>query len=348
LSFGNRSGFVFIDEIQRKANAGLFLKGIFDINVGYKFIISGSGSLELKEKIHESLTGRKRIFELLPVNFEEFINFRTNYDFEDRLQLFFEVEKEVSQHLLQEYLQIGGYPRIVVEQNSSERIALMHEIYSSYLQKDIALLLKVDRPNAFTNMIQWLAASIGSIVNWSQVATDVQLSLPTLKKYIWYAEKTFILHELKPFYKNRIKEIIKAPVIYFNDIGMLLNALGQFGQPLLPAISGFVFQNFIFLMLYNKLAGSNLSLHFWRTTDQAEVDFIIKSGNKILPVEVKYSHLKKEKVSRSLRNFCERYEPAFAFIVNLSFQKEIYIGKTEVKFIPYYWLLFNDIKQRIR
>ena len=81
LELGEKKGFVFIDEIQRKENAGLFLKGIYDLNLPYKFIVSGSGSLELKEKTHESLAGRKRMFELSTVNFKEFVNFKTNYKY---------------------------------------------------------------------------------------------------------------------------------------------------------------------------------------------------------------------------------------------------------------------------
>ena len=65
LEFDHKKAFVFIDEIQRKENAGIFLKGIYDLNLPYKFIISGSGSLELKEKVHESLAGRKLLFEML-------------------------------------------------------------------------------------------------------------------------------------------------------------------------------------------------------------------------------------------------------------------------------------------
>ena len=78
LELGSKRGFVFIDEIQRKENAGLFLKGLFDMDLPYKFIVSGSGSLELKEKIHESLAGRKRVFELNTLSFEEFVNYKTN------------------------------------------------------------------------------------------------------------------------------------------------------------------------------------------------------------------------------------------------------------------------------
>ncbi|MBB6062762.1 putative AAA+ superfamily ATPase [Thermosipho japonicus] len=65
LEIGDSKGYVFIDEIQRKENAGLFLKGIYDMNLPYKFIVSGSGSIELKEKIQESLLEEK-----------EFLNFQ--------------------------------------------------------------------------------------------------------------------------------------------------------------------------------------------------------------------------------------------------------------------------------
>ena len=84
LEIGHQHGYVFIDEIQRKEDAGLFLKGLSDLKLPYKFILSGSGSLELKQKIHESLIGRKRLFELSTVSFEEFINHRTDYRYEDR------------------------------------------------------------------------------------------------------------------------------------------------------------------------------------------------------------------------------------------------------------------------
>jgi predicted AAA+ superfamily ATPase len=98
------SGFVFIDEIQKKSDAGVFLKGMYDQDVPYKFIVSGSGSLELKEKIHESLAGRKRMFECFPISFLEFIHFKTNYKFEHKLQDFFMLEQEKTLNYLIEYL----------------------------------------------------------------------------------------------------------------------------------------------------------------------------------------------------------------------------------------------------
>src|SRR3989339_1516051 len=133
LEFGGKSGYVFIDEIQRKENAGLFLKGIYDMNLPYKFIVSGSGSLELKEKIHESLAGRKRIFELNTVSFEELVNFKTEYKYKDKLSDFLKIEKNRRKTLLDEYMNFGGYPRVVLAETESEKLKIIEEIYQSYV-----------------------------------------------------------------------------------------------------------------------------------------------------------------------------------------------------------------------
>src|SRR3990170_7883000 len=114
LEFGKQAGFVFIDEIQRKGDSGVFLKGIYDMGLPYKFIVSGSGSMELKERVRESLAGRKRIFELLTISFEEFVDYRTEYRYQDRLREFFSVEPEKMEALAEEYLQFGGYPRVIL------------------------------------------------------------------------------------------------------------------------------------------------------------------------------------------------------------------------------------------
>src|SRR3989344_4851721 len=93
-------GYVFLDEIQGKENAGLFLKGLSDMKLPYKFVVSGSGSLELKEKIFESLAGRKRVFALYPLRFFEFLDFKTAYAYEQKLPRYLRVEKAAGEKYL--------------------------------------------------------------------------------------------------------------------------------------------------------------------------------------------------------------------------------------------------------
>ncbi len=333
------SGFVFIDEIQRKNNAGLFLKGIYDLDLNYKFIVSGSGSLELKEQIKESLTGRKRIFELLPVTFEEFLNFKTDYKYENNLNEYLRLEMEQTNYYLSEYLSFGGYPRVITEVSIEEKTKIINEIYNSYVEKDIVNLLNIDRPDAFTLLIKLLASNIGKLTNYSILSQQIGISVATLKKYLRYAEKTFIIHTLSPFYRNIKKELTKSKTIYFYDMG-----LRNFANDIFQLIDNrnelsFLFQNFVKNILYEKVRWTPWKINFWRTTDKAEVDFVIVSGNKIIPVEVKYSSIKNNVIKRSLRSFIEKYSPSLAYVVNLDYSTKIKIKNTTVVFIPYYELL---------
>ena len=140
LNFGDKKGYVFIDEIQRLENAGLFLKGIYDRKLPYKLVVTGSGSLELKEKIHESLAGRKRLFEISTLSLEEFVNYKTDYKYENKLNDFFRIETQLSNSLLKEYLLWGGYPRVVLAQKEVDKISTIDDIYHSYLEKDVKQL----------------------------------------------------------------------------------------------------------------------------------------------------------------------------------------------------------------
>ncbi len=332
-------GFVFIDEIQRLKNAGLFIKGIYDRNTNYKFVLTGSGSIELKENIQESLAGRKRLFEMMPVSFIEFVNFKTDYKYNDKISDFFEIEEEKTRILLNEYLNFGGYPQIVTETQLSEKLKLIDEIFTSYVEKDLVYLLKIERPETFKLLVKLLAALNGNIINYSELASRANLSVITLKKYLWYAEKTFCIHYISPFFTNAMKEITKAPVYYFNDLGLRNHALGQMGKLTLNQQFGFVFQNFIFHLLKDELKWKNQSIHFWRTTDKAEVDFVINpNGDTILPIEVKYGIIKKPSVSRSFRSFINKYAPTEALIVNRNYAEDIRINDTIVKFLPFYKL----------
>lgn len=333
------NGYVFIDEIQRKEDAGLFLKGIYDMHPGYKLIISGSGSIELKEKIQESLTGRKRLFELLPVTFTEFVNFKTDYKYEEKPVDFFELEAVKTEILLKEYLSFGGYPRVITEENIVEKRKVIDEIYRSYIEKDIVSLLNIDRPDAFSLLIKLLAAGTGNILNYSQTASSSGISVITLKKYLWYAEKTYIIKMLNPYFGNSVKELTKSRTVYFYDSGMRNFANNSFDLLYNQNEIGFVFQNFIMNIISEHLRWRGWSLHYWRTTDKAEVDFVLNKNNEIIPIEVKYSLIKKVGVKRSLRSFIERYSPKRAYIVNLNYSETVIVNNTEVVFIPFYRVL---------
>jgi predicted AAA+ superfamily ATPase len=343
LEMGQKHGYVFIDEIQRKDDAGLFLKGLFDLKLMYKFIISGSGSLELKQKINESVVGRKRLFELSTLTFEEFINHLTEYRYENSLADFLAIETDRVLMLLSEYMQFGGYPRIVMADEQSEKLRLIDEIFRSILEKDIAYLLKLDKPDVFSALIKILAGQVGQLMNYSELSSTLNVSFSTIKKYLWYAQKIFLVELITPYARNVRKEISKSPVPYFWDLGLRNYSLGLFGHLESPAEKGYVFENLIFILLKQKLRFKAAKLNYWRTKDKAEVDFVIEAGKNIIPLEVKYRHLKQPKVPVALRHFIDKYQPKRAYIINLDLRKTLKINKTTLIFLPFHELLHLDI-----
>lgn len=339
LELGQEKGYVFIDEIQRKEDAGLFLKGLYDLGLPYKFIISGSGSLELKEKIHESLAGRKRIFEIETISFEEFVNFKTDDKYEHNLQSFFAIEKEKAQDLRQEYLNFGGYPRVVLESSLNEKKKIIDEIYRSYLERDVSYLLRVEKIDAFRGLIKMLAAQVGRVVNFAELSSSLGISVATTQNYFSYGQKTFIFQKVSPYFKNARSEIVKSPVVYFNDLGLRNYVLGLWGNLSFAADQGFLFQNLVFRLLKEKFRFSSEEIHFWRTKDKAEVDFVIEAGTQIIPVEVKFKELKSIEINRSMRNFVQKYHPAEAWVVHLGLKKEEIFENTKIKILPFYELM---------
>ncbi len=330
LQLGKQKGTVFLDEIQRKENAGLFLKGLFDLELPYKLVVSGSGSLDIKAHIKESLAGRKRVFEIFPLSFSEFINFKTSYQFENKLEEYLKIEKSQSIRYLEEYMKFGGYPKVVLAQTSDEKKIEISEIYSSYIEKDISGLLRVDKSDKFSSLLKVLASQIGQLINISELSSTLGLSQQTVQKYLWYLEETYILAKSTPFHTNLRSEISKSPMYYFIDLGLRNYLLGLFNSSPIPTIlAGHLFENAI----YNHL---QKPVNFWRTTDNAEVDFVINTPLSPTPIEAKYQNLSKPTITRSYQNFLLKYKPTTGYVVHLGENMRLQQNQTEITFIPFW------------
>lgn len=337
LQVGEGKAYIFIDEIQRKENAELFLKGLYDMHLPYKFILSGSGSLELKSKIPESMAGRKRFFTVNPLSFEEFVNMKTDYRYGEKLADFFRIEQRQTQSLFEEYMMYGGYPRVVLADTIEQKRVEMEDIYTSYIERDIRSFLDVTKPQAYTALVKILASQIGSLVNTTELSSTIDIADKTVQHYLWYLEKTFIIKKVTPFYRNVRSEVTKSPIYYFYDTGLRNYMLGLFGLPSIPpSLTGHLFENIIFNMLKEYITISPTEIHFWRTRDQAEVDFVLETGLDVIPVEAKHTRLPGPVVTRSFKNFLLKYKPKKGYIIHLGENFEIEVEDTKVNFIPFF------------
>jgi uncharacterized protein len=318
--------YIFIDEVQRIDNAGLFLKGLYDRQLGYKWIATGSGSLELKEKIAESLAGRKRSFFMSPVTVAQ-------------VPELLHTDHHSEAQLLTEYLQYGGYPAVITADTPTEKYAAIAELFQSFVERDLQVLLKIEKSQSLVLLLQLIAYRVGRLINYQDLANLTNLAVPTLKKYLWYCQKTFVIEEVMPFFSNKEKELVKTPQYYFLDSGLqhfLTNT-----RSITPASTefGFWFQQLIFQLLRLRYTDTIADIRYWRTQNQAEVDFVVFDGQHPLPVEVKATHLVQPQVERSMRSFIELYTPPTAWVVNRSLDMSVEVGTTTVRFIPWYRLI---------
>ena len=331
ITKSNGKVYVFIDEVQRLKEPGLFLKGIYDMHLPVKMIVSGSSTLEIKSKVQEALTGRKVVFHLNPFNLAElsyalFPERRKDEVFKNDMEF-----KEVLNH----YLTYGGYPAIALANGEKLKLRLLEEIFYSYLERDIKSFFKIENENAFFNLVRILSSQIGNLVNKNELSNTLGIHKNTLDNYLFYLEQTFVVDFVRPFYKNPRKELLKSPKIYFRDLGLRNFAIGSFNNFEFRPDKGRVFENFSYLSLKEKLCAPE-QIYFWRTKAGAEVDFVIVKGLKPIPFEVKATGLKDVKINKSLRSFLQTYHPNGAYCINLSLKRNCHIENTDVSFLSPY------------
>ena len=330
--------YVFVDEAQKIAEAGVFFKGVYDSNLNIKLVLTGSSNLEIRSKIHESLAGRKRVFHLLPFSFLEILNFK-NQDLAKLISEKLKIVPYDHRLILKEFFNYciwGGYPQIALNENKEEKEQFLREIFSSYIEKDIIGFLKIQNEMSFVKLIKLLAAQIGNLINIAELSAAVQKDRFTIERYLINLEKTFVIFSLQPYASNTRQEIIKAKKIFFIDNGLRNLSLRTLQLPLDSRVDrGALLENTIFKELLNWQFSQNFSLKFWRSKQKAEVDFIIEKGLEIVPIEVK-SSLKNLKLPASLIGFIKRYSPKKALVVNFNIKGVRKIQNTEVNFIyPY-------------
>jgi predicted AAA+ superfamily ATPase len=286
--------YLFIDEVQYAKDPSHFLKYLFDHYApSLKVIATGSSAFYIDQKFTDSLAGRKIIFELYSLDFEEFLLFKGKTSLLKELALIKSDEEYISKKykyfelLLEEYMTYGAYPAVVLEENIEYKIMLLKEIKNSFLKKDI-LESAIEQEEKFYRLLTLLAAQIGNTLNVNELKNTLQLNEKTLSRYLFVLQKCFHIQLIKPFYQNLRKELTKMPKVYFNDLGLRNVLLNQFENPENRSDKGALLENLVYLFLREKEGIENI--RYWRTADGNEVDFVIETSyQKGYAIEVKWS-----------------------------------------------------------
>lgn len=322
--------FLFLDEVQRLEEAGLYLKILHDLpQKPLKIVVSGSSSLLLRAKTKEHLTGRQIEFRLLPLSFREAAkHYQFNLPAGPSGPLL---------SLLNQFAVYGGYPRIFKEKNLEIKRQLLDQLHRDYIRKDIRDFAGVEKMASFNKLTRLLAYQVGNLVNKEELAASSQLDLRTLGKYLEILEETFVIKLLKPYFTNRRKEIVKSPKIFYLDNGLRNGLLNNFEEYNLRPDKGELFENLVLTELVKYLPAGT-QLRYWRTQAGAEVDFVLIKGKRLIPIEVK-TIIRSARMTKGLRSFLDDYDAKQAFVISTEFAGGTRYQQTIVKFIPFSRLL---------
>jgi predicted AAA+ superfamily ATPase len=273
---------VLIDEAQRIQDIGLAIKIIVDQIKNVQVIATGSSSFDLASKINESLTGRKYEFQLFPFSFGEMVSHHGLLE-----------EKRMIDHRML----YGYYPEVVTHPGEEEeRLKLLA---SSYLYKDLLMLDKINKPAMLEKLLQALAWGVGSEVSLDEISRLLAIDRKTVEKYIDLLEKAFVIFQVPAFSQNVRTEIRKGKKIYFCDCGIRNAVINHFQPVVMRPDKGALWENFVMAerLKFLRNQGKDTKLHFWRTTQQQEIDLIESDAEKLNAIEIKYNPAAKAKFS---------------------------------------------------
>jgi predicted AAA+ superfamily ATPase len=184
----------------------------------------------------------------------------------------------------------GAYPEIRANKDVDRQLWCTSYI-QTYLERDVRQIVNVGDINTFNRFLRLCAARTGQILNMSELARDVGISVPTIRKWLSVLEASYQIHLLPPHFNNLGKRIVKSPKLYFLDTGIATFLLGLHSRE--PTMQGPMIGPLFETMVVSEWVkafyhrGERPELYYWRSKAGVEVDLIVDRNGKLYPMEIK-------------------------------------------------------------
>lgn len=328
-----------IDEAQKCPALFEQIKAIYDEfkdKDAIKFIITGSGTLDLHQFSAESLAGRIEIYYLHPFNLRESCELKNgiatnnasllsaifadkdNATITDLAQELGPLQA-VLQKTLQENLLWGGLPEVLVKITNDERLIYLANYLQTYLEKDIRALETVADLQLYKRLMLVIAEQTGSVRQDKRIIDALGCKNETLKKYRNLLAATLLYRDIYPFIDSSLKRLVKSPKGYLLDNGLIAYLTDITDYKILEktGLIGSRLENWFLNELQVALdrVPRRNEIYFWRTSSGAEVDFVVQIGKQIYPFEVTYGIEPNRKKIRNLTTFMQEEKAQNGFYI---------------------------------
>lgn len=308
-----------IDEVQRAPDLMRALKVVVDEDrKPGQYLLTGSANLMTIAKVSETLAGRVALHELHPFMWAEVREKATPSILKDlfsgddaamllkkwKKRSFPDRRKEIIERII-----AGGYPTPSMMTSVKARRRWFDSYRQTYIERDIRDIAAIEHLPDFNRLLNLLSFRTGQIINFSEVSRELGLPFTTLRRYMDLLEVTYQIYFLRPYFVNIGKRLIKMPKLYLSDTGMAchLSAVEDWQTLERQNRVGNIVETWAASELRKliQISDARYQLYYWRTYAGREVDFIVEHGEKIMAIEVKWSH-KLEDIDLSGLKDCAR------------------------------------------
>jgi hypothetical protein len=257
------------------------------------------------ERVSESLAGRAAVLRLLPLSYREVLGCPGKalpWDSGPQAHKHTPLSrKELWASLLR-----GGYPELVA--NPERDVALWHASYTqTYLERDVRSLRQIGDLTQFQSFLRAMAARNAQLLNLTDLSRELGIAVNTVKAWLSVLEATYQIIVLRPYFTNVGKRLVKSPKIYFTDVGMLcyLAGLRTAEHAASGPMGGAILETAVVTEVFKSYwhQGLEPQVYFWRTSTGAEVDVVVQSEGKLIPIEVKLSATPNPSMARGIEAF---------------------------------------------
>lgn len=288
-----------LDEIQRVPDLPSYLQGVVDAQPrAGRFILTGSHQFELMSQVSQSLAGRTALLRLLPFTLAEAMRARGSAGKPD----------------LARTLLTGFYPRI--HDRHLDPTQALADYFATYVERDLRQLVAVHDLQRFERFVRLCAGRTGQLLNLSSLGNDAGISHATARAWIDLLQTSFIVHLLPPWFTNTSKRLIKAPKLYFYDVGLASWLLGLRTpeQVQRDPLWGALFENFVIMeAMKDRLnAGASGEMYFYRDSEGNEVDLLLPVGSQVHAIEIKAGATVNADYFKGLKTFAAHHPQALA------------------------------------
>lgn len=287
---------VLLDEVQYAPNLFSSIKMLVDTQPKPGlFWLTGSQQFDMMQQVTESLAGRVAIFQLQGVSLAEELGRPETPPFmptQEAIAYRKRIRIPLSLAVIYHKIWRGSYPDVVTSDGKFWNT--FYESYlSTYIGRDVKDYLNIESVMLFRKFMQVIAARTAQVVNYRNIASDVGVSEPTIKKWITVLEASGIIKLLYPYFNNQLKRLTKSPKLYFMDTGLCCFLTGWLSPDVLErgAMSGEMLETYVVSEVIKSYLhnGQNPNIYFYRDKDRREVDLLIEANGILHPIEIKKS-----------------------------------------------------------